>query len=385
MSAKKKILILTERPLHNGPRMIREFEAFSKDFELCAIGLTPPANKLVKYVHFFTLINLSHRIINAIFRKLFLYKITSYIHEDFPWIRAFILKEKFDVVIAHESSHLPFLNRLKKKFAFKLIYNAHEYHPLEFDSNSAWLASFGRYHFKVYQDNINQVDLLINVCDGIAAKCEEEFGVKSLVIPNAAFYKEISIHHNENFPIKLIYHGAVMINRKIEEMIKVMVILGANYTLDIMAVIPETQQSYRVMLEKLALEAGNVFFKDPVGFDEIIPTINKYDIGLYLLNPKNFNDTMSLPNKLFEYIQGRLALVISPSPEMKKIVDKYQLGLVGDDFSPENLAEKIKQLTREDILKFKANAVIAAQYENAATYNAKYLKAVNDLFKVESV
>ncbi len=360
--------------------MIREFEAFGKTYALHAIGLTAPTNKDVKYIHFFSLITLPHRMINAVFRKLFLYKLTSYIHEDFPLIRAYILKEKFDIVIAHESSHLPFLIRLKKKFSFKLIYNAHEYHPLEFDSNAAWLASFGRYHYKVYQDNINQVDLLINVCDGIAEKCEKEFGVKSLVIPNAAFYKDIEIHVNQDYPIKLIYHGAVMINRKIEDMIKVMVILGANYTLDIMAVIPETQKEYREMLDKLAQEAGNVFFKSPVSFDEIIPTINRYDIGLYLLNPKNFNDTMSLPNKLFEYIQGRLALVISPSPEMKKIVEKYQLGLVGDDFSPENLATKIKQLSREDILTYKANAAKAALHENAAFYNAKYLDAVEKLF-----
>ena len=38
---------------------------------------------------------------------------------------------------------------------------------------------------------------------------------------------------------------------------------------------------------------------DPVPFDEIIPMLNKYDLGFYYLEPKGFNVTYNLPNKFF--------------------------------------------------------------------------------------
>ena len=64
---------------------------------------------------------------------------------------------------------------------------------------------------------------------------------------------------------------------------------------------------------------------------------------------------------------------------MKKVVEKYQLGVVADDFTPQNLASKIAQLTREDIYRFKQNAVKASAQESAEHYSQAYLQAVKQL------
>lgn len=72
----------------------------------------------------------------------------------------------------------------------KVIYNAHEYHPLEFEEKPNWVNTHGRYYYALYQKYIHQVDLFINVCNGIANKCKEEFNIESLVIPNAASFIE---------------------------------------------------------------------------------------------------------------------------------------------------------------------------------------------------
>ena len=55
---------------------------------------------------------------------------------------------------------------------------------------------------------------------------------------------------------------------------------------------------------------------------EIVDTIAEYDIGLFILSPINFNYYHALPNKLFEFIQARLAIAVSPSPEMARIVHR---------------------------------------------------------------
>ena len=93
--------------------------------------------------------------------------------------------------------------------------------------------------------------------------------------------------------------------------------------------------------------------------------LNKYDIGLYLLPPMNFNQEHALPNKFFEFIQARLAIAIGPSSEMTSIVEKYDCGIVSKDFEPENLASKINSLSTEKVRYYKQNSHKTAQELNS--------------------
>jgi hypothetical protein len=117
---------------------------------------------------------------------------------------------------------------------------------------------------------------------------------------------------------------------------------------------------YLKKLYEMGIKNPRIKFVKPVPMPEIVKTINKYDIGLYCLDPSSFNDRMALPNKLFEFIQGRLAVAIWPSPEMAKIVRKYQCGVVSEDFTCESMAELLNQLSEDQIMKFKLKAHKAA-------------------------
>ena len=59
--------------------------------------------------------------------------------------------------------------------------------------------------------------------------------------------------------------------------------------------------------------------------------------------------------------------------------EKYDLGVVADDFSPESLAKKIKELSRNDIFRFKSNSEIASKVENAENYSKLYLSHIKML------
>jgi hypothetical protein len=83
------------------------------------------------------------------------------------------------------------------------------------------------------------------------------------------------------------------------------------------------------------------------------------------LEPTNLNNHFALPNKLFEFIQARLAIAIGPSPEMAKIVQEYQLGIVAQDFKPETMAAALNKMTKESMDAFKLNADKAAKILNA--------------------
>jgi hypothetical protein len=89
--------------------------------------------------------------------------------------------------------------------------------------------------------------------------------------------------------------------------------------------------------------------------------LNQYDVGLYLLPPTNFNYQLALPNKLFEFVQARLAVAIGPSLEMARLVREYDCGIVSDEFSPESLARRLNELDREHIDHFKQRSHFAAR------------------------
>ena len=89
----------------------------------------------------------------------------------------------------------------------------------------------------------------------------------------------------------------------------------------------------------------------------------------------------SLPNKFFEYIQGRLAIAIGPSPEMKHFVEKYELGVVSEDFNPKSLANAINKLTPEKINYYKSQSHTFAQELSAEKNKELVLKNVKQLLE----
>jgi hypothetical protein len=85
-----------------------------------------------------------------------------------------------------------------------------------------------------------------------------------------------------------------------------------------------------------------------------------YELGLFLLEPTNFNYLHALPNKFFEFVQARLAVAIGPSPEMARLVRAHDLGVVAEDFTPAALARALQTLTVGKIAHYKQNAHRAA-------------------------
>jgi hypothetical protein len=103
-------------------------------------------------------------------------------------------------------------------------------------------------------------------------------------------------------------------------------------------------------------------------------------MGVFLLPPVNFNYENTLPNKLFDFIQARLAIAIGPTPEMAEIVNQYDSGIVSKTFDPKDLAAELSKLTYEKLVHFKSNAGLAAK-EQCAEKNEETMQGViNQLF-----
>ena len=263
----------------------------------------------------------------------------------------------FDLIVANDIETLPLAIKLKP--SAKVFFDAHEYAPKHFEDKLWWKLLFGPWYRYLCKKYIPKTDAMTTVCSGLANEYQKEFGVKPVIITNATRFYDLEAT-NVSEKIKIVHHGIINKSRRIENMVSVMGILGDRYHLDLILMLPEyASESTAVYFHNLKAEirkTSNIRILPSLSNEDIVPAINNYDIGLFLLEPINFNYTHALPNKLFDFIQGRLAIAIGPSPEMARIVKKYELGVISEDFSPESLAKSIKNLSKEDIKVMKSNA-----------------------------
>jgi len=370
----KTIVILSFTDHSKDPRENKQIRWFKDHYDIISVGLGDSKISGVKFFPAF--IRKKESVFCKIFNLFFL-MIRNY--EKYYWGKYYIKecavvlsKIEFDLIIAHDIECLPVALKCSKNV--KVIFDAHEYYPAD---NIRWKYKYFYNPLKDFlcKEYLSKCDVMLTVCDGIANKYKTEYNVDSIVITNTLKYlKEIEpsiIHENK---IRLIHHGAAMPDRKIENMIKMMDFLDERFELDLILVPGE--KKYFQKLHTFAKKNKRINFLKPVLYHKIIKTLNSYDIGLYILEPLNFNCLNSLPNKFFEFIQARLMLAIGPSPEMSKLINKYDLGVVSSDFSPKLLANSLNKLTVEQIDYYKNKSHKAAKELSSENNKEILLKLV---------
>jgi len=293
-----------------------------------------------------------------------------------------VLKDKrFDLFIANNLIMLPLAIKLAEKNNAKVILDAHEYSPLEWANRFYWKFTFQKFYNYIGKKYLTKLDHMFTVCEGIAEKYKEQFSVGSDILMNVPNYTKIDFKSTPLDKIKLIHHGDAIPDRKMEVMIEMMKFLDKRYELHFMLL--QNNTPYLNKLKKLAIKISpeKIFFHKPVSPDIVITKISQFDIGLYLLIPNNFNDKFALPNKFFDFIMAGLAIAIGPSWEMKKIVKKYNCGVISSDFSAKSLANKLNSLTPKKIDGYKRNSLNAAKILNADSEWQKLTNVVEDLLK----
>jgi glycosyltransferase involved in cell wall biosynthesis len=371
----KKIIIFSDKDFNSAPRILREISSLEKHFNLLLIGNNYTGNSH-KFYQIYNFRSLRDKLFSKI---LTLFKINE-IEPKYSKLKKFIIKEKVELLIIHDPKHITMAMNFKKELGIKIVFNAHEYYPLEFENDDTWLLKHGKHYSNLYKEILPQFDLIINVCESIREKCYTEFGFDSIVIPNAASRNDISPKFITDKKIKLIHHGVILPGRNIEKMISIVSQLGVEYQLDIMGVENSSAKNYFNTIKSLCENSKNCNLILPVDYKEIITRINNYDIGFYLLDPSNFNNFVALPNKIFEFLQAKLAIVVSPSPEMKKLVEKHTIGIASIDFSNESMIETIQSLDRMKINEFKKKCIIASKIENSEKYEVVLRTQIVSLF-----
>lgn len=124
---------------------------------------------------------------------------------------------------------------------------------------------------------------------------------------------------------------------------------------------------------------------DPVAQSELVETLNGYDVGIHVLPPTSENNSLALPNKFFDFIQARLAVIVGPSLEMARIVSEYELGVVTADFSEASIRAALDTLTIADIDRAKRAADAAAPALSSESQVGVWKRAVDQIIERQGV
>lgn len=374
----KNILVLSFSYLNIDPRITRQINLLIDNYNVTVTGFTDAEIKGTKYIPITkSQYGYLKKIKNIILLKLGFFKHYYWSLEEVKSGFDQLKNEKYDLIIANDIKTLPLAVELAKKGA-KLLLDAHEYAPRQFEDSLVWRVIFQKYVDWMCREYLPQATRMITVCKGIADEYKNNYRVESSVITNATNYYELQPSPISEGSIRIVHHGDANPSRKLELMIDAVSKLDGKYSLDFYLV---GNKKYISFLKQKAQQYKNIKFQAPVPMSDIPNVTNKYDIGLYLLAPTNFNNAMALPNKLFEYIQARLALVIGPTPEMARLVNKYDCGVVASDFTSQSLAEAVESITSDKLKYFKSQSNIAAKELNLEANKEKIITMLQEMLK----
>ena len=89
---------------------------------------------------------------------------------------------------------------------------------------------------------------------------------------------------------------------------------------------------------------GRLICLPKMPFNELCTLTAAADLGFSLDRGVHGNYWFSLPNKLFDYIHAGIPIVASPMPEVRKIVEEWNVGVMIQDHEPKAIAEAVDQV-----------------------------------------
>lgn len=337
-----KLLILSYSRLESDPRVRRQIDLFRDEWDVVTCGYGPAPDGSTEHYEIpedFAVWRYPR--LAVIVRA---YRWAYHHNRAIAWVINELSSATFDAMIANDVDAAGVAVSLAPPRGFHA--DLHEFAPLQ---NSEMLrfrlfvAPFVRWQLRTYVAKARSVS---TVGASIAERYHEEFGFDPVVVMNAPEKVDLPVRPT-GAPIRLVHAGAALRNRRLETLIDAVALSEADITLDLY--LPANDPAYLAELRERAASVPRVRFVDPVPFDRLVETLNKYDVGVHVLAATNYNNAYAMPNKFFEYVQARLALVIGPSPEMARVVRERGLGVVADDFASETVARALDQLTAESV------------------------------------
>ncbi|TXF76066.1 glycosyltransferase [Chryseobacterium sp.] len=211
---------------------------------------------------------------------------------------------------------------ISKKLKIPLVFDSHEIFP-EMPSVN------GRFVQKIWyllQDSIiPKLKFMMTASESYADWFQKTYNIqRPFVVQNFPLRTENSQDYTLiNFPKIILYQGAINPSRGLDKIIPEMLNIK-NAELWIAGDGPRKDE-YLSLTKNLGL-TDRVKFLGKLSPEKLREITCRADVGLSIEENNGLSYFYSMPNKIADYIQARVPIVVSDFPEMKKAVDVFSAG-----------------------------------------------------------
>lgn len=360
--SRPRLLVLSFSPISSDARVLKQVRYFVERYDVVTCGYGPAPEGVVRHIELpaGALNKLDGRLITA-----HAYRAAYARQAGVAAARKELRGLQVDAVLANDVDALPVALDLRP--ARGVHADLHEYFPRLHENDDRWRRRIGPYMAWLCRRTLPRVVSASTVSTGLADEYHRQFGVPIEVVTNATPYADLQ-PGEVGEPVRLVHSGTSHRARNIAALIEAVGRLPG-FTLDLFLT-PNDPANLREMANR-AGTLDNVTLHDPVPYRELVLTLNRYDLGLHLLPPATFNSRWALPNKIFDYTQARLGVVVGPSPEMSAVVKAAGNGLVTGGYSADDLESALRGLSAADV----------ADLKRASHEHARELAAENEVEK----
>ncbi len=365
-----RVIMAVNSDFIHDARVQKEALALTRSgYEVTVFALTLPGPREQNH--------LGIRLVNPTTGKLarFPYRL-SYLKAYWQTLRA-LLKEQAEVWHGHDLEILPFVYTAARLKGGKLVYDSHElWSGYDWPGRSGGLGPVRRLVWgawlRLEKWLARRCHLVITVNRSCAREIGNRLGIQPpLVLRNCAdpaqglgspyggLRAELGLDHGE--PL-VVYVGLLQEGRGLENLVHAWSGLPVGAHLAFVGRGP-AESGLKNLAERARL--NNVHFLAPVRAQELPEFISGASVGVVLIEGNDLSKYYSLPNKLFEYLAAGVPVLASGLPEIRRLVEEYQVGVFADPRDPVSIRSALVGLLsggNGSLEQLRQNALQASRY-----------------------
>lgn len=368
---RSRLLILSFSPIEGDARVLKQIEGLSNDYDVTTCGYGPSPSGVSEHIRIpddMPVWRYSRALLIAR-----LYRIAYLRNHAVAFAHDALKGQEFDIVLAND------VDAVGLACALKPVRGVHaDLHEYSSRQQNSWKFRFFVRPFVEWMCRryVARASSWTTVSEGLAREYEREFGFSPQVVTNATPFHDLEPTSCKE-TIRFVHSGAGLRNRNLLLMAQAVEEASNEVSLDFY--LTPNNPDYIAELRRFAEGSARIRVHDPVPYRDLIATLNQYDVGLFVLPPVNFNYAWALPNKIFDFIQARLGVVVGPSPEMASYVRDHDLGVVADDFTVDATRRAIESLSPQVVAEFKRNADASASPLSSETQVMIWKRCIDHL------
>jgi Glycosyltransferase Family 4 len=318
---------------------------------------------------------------------------------------ALAIRLKPDVIHAHDCLALPTGLLVKQALGIPLVYDAHEI----YEATVSRRVGIADYYMRVHKKMLPSVDRFITI--NHSAATFYRFAYPSVATPvilrNATTYIEPfeydgRLHEKAGLPRRqkiLLYQGGYTMDRGLLILVRAASYFPEGWTLVMMGWgplagdlkqaaahgerrLPSFGRKRREFLSTGSLAPPpppKVVFVPGVKHNELPMWTAGATAGIVPYENKVLNHWFCSPNKLWEFPNSGVPLIVQPFPELRKVVETYNCGwIMANDLTPGTIADTVTSLTDESIAAAREGC---RRFIAADRWEVAYEQKLIDLYK----